>query len=110
LFSDLDHRISNAEANFCLGQKQLLRLARAIVRNNKIIIMDEVAANMDRDSEEMIFQIVREKFSNCTVLMTTHKLDYIRECDKVMVLDNGRIVDYDCIVCLKKLSNVCSLI
>jgi ATP-binding cassette subfamily C (CFTR/MRP) protein 4 len=96
LFSNLDHRISSAEANFSLGQKQLLCLARAIVRNNKIIIIDEVAAHMDRDSEEMIFRIVREKFSNCTVLMITHKLDYIRECDKVMVLDNGRIVDYDC--------------
>jgi ATP-binding cassette subfamily C (CFTR/MRP) protein 4 len=67
LFSNLDHRISSAEANFSLGQKQLLCLARAIVRNNKIIIMDEVAAHiMDRDSEEMIFQIVREKCSNCT--------------------------------------------
>jgi ABC-type multidrug transport system fused ATPase/permease subunit len=67
-----------------------------IVRKNKIIIMDEVTANVDQGAEAMIHKIVREEFSQCTVIMITHKLDYVLECDKVMVLDKGRIVEFDC--------------
>jgi ATP-binding cassette subfamily C (CFTR/MRP) protein 4 len=96
LFPDLNHKISNADVNISFSQKQLLCMARAIVRKNKIIIMDEVTANVDQETELMIHQIVREEFSCCTVIMITHKLDYILEFDKVMVLDKGNIVEFDC--------------
>jgi ATP-binding cassette subfamily C (CFTR/MRP) protein 4 len=96
LFPDLNYRISSVDVNLSLGQKQLFCLARAIVRKNKIIIMDEVTANVDQGAEAMIYKIVREEFSQCTVIMITHKLDYVLECDKVMVLDKGRIVEFDC--------------
>ncbi|KAJ3632488.1 hypothetical protein MTP99_009493 [Tenebrio molitor] len=96
LFPDLNYRISSVDVNLSLGQKQLFCLARAIVRKNKIIIMDEVTANVDQGAEAMIHKIVREEFSQCTVIMITHKLDYVLECDKVMVLDKGRIVEFDC--------------
>jgi ATP-binding cassette subfamily C (CFTR/MRP) protein 4 len=62
LFPNLDHRITSAHLNLSLGQKQLLCLARAIICNNKIVIMDEVTANVDKKTEIMIHNIVRKKF------------------------------------------------
>jgi ATP-binding cassette subfamily C (CFTR/MRP) protein 4 len=95
LFPDLNHRISGVDVNLSLGQKQLLCLARAIVRKNRIIIMDEVVANVDKKTEEMIYKIIRDELAYCTVIFITHKLDNILEFDKVMVLDKGEIVEFD---------------
>ncbi|XP_068904512.1 probable multidrug resistance-associated protein lethal(2)03659 [Tenebrio molitor] len=77
LFPDLNYRISSVDVNLSLGQKQLFCLARAIVRKNKIIIMDEVTANLDQGAEAMIHKIVREEFSQCTVIMITHWIIYL---------------------------------
>jgi ATP-binding cassette subfamily C (CFTR/MRP) protein 4 len=95
LFSSLDHRISTVESNLSLGQKQLLCLARAIIRKSKILIMDEVTASVDQKTENMIHRIVLEELAYCTVVMITHKLDYVLQYDKVMVLDNGSVVEFD---------------
>jgi ATP-binding cassette subfamily C (CFTR/MRP) protein 4 len=95
LFPDLNHRISSVDVNLSLGQKQLLCLARAIVRKNRIIIMDEAVANVDKKTEEMIYKIIRDELACCTVIFITHKLDNILEFDKVMVLDKGEIVEFD---------------
>jgi ATP-binding cassette subfamily C (CFTR/MRP) protein 4 len=95
LFSSLDHRISTVDSNLSLGQKQLLCLARAIIRKSKIVIMDEVTASMDQETERMIHKIVVEEFACCTVILITHKLDYVLEYDKVMVLDNGSVIEFD---------------
>jgi ATP-binding cassette subfamily C (CFTR/MRP) protein 4 len=95
LFPDLNHRISSVDVNLSLGQKQLLCLARAIVRKNRIIIMDEAVANVDKKTEEMIYKIIRDELACCTVIFITHKLDNILEFDRVMVLDKGEIVEFD---------------
>jgi ATP-binding cassette subfamily C (CFTR/MRP) protein 4 len=92
-FPNLDHRISSADLN--LSQKQLLCLARAIICNNKIVIMDEVTANVDKKTEIVIHNIVRKEFASYMVILITHKLDYVLEYDKVMVLDGGSIVEFD---------------
>jgi ATP-binding cassette subfamily C (CFTR/MRP) protein 4 len=94
-FSSLDHRISTVVSNLSLGQKQLLCLARAIIRKSKILIMDEVTASVDQKTENMIHRIVLEELAYCTVIMITHKLDYVLQYDKVMVLDNGSVVEFD---------------
>jgi ATP-binding cassette subfamily C (CFTR/MRP) protein 4 len=95
LFPDLNHRISGVDVNLSLGQKQLLCLAKAIVRKNRIIIMDEIVANVDTKTELMIYKIIRDELACCTVIFITHKLDNILEFDKVMVLDKGEIVEFD---------------
>jgi ATP-binding cassette subfamily C (CFTR/MRP) protein 4 len=95
LFSSLDYKISTADSNLSLGQKQLLCLARAIIRKNKIVIMDEVTASVDQKTEKMIHKIVKKELACCTVIMITHKLDYVLEFDKVIVLDRGGIVEFD---------------
>jgi ATP-binding cassette subfamily C (CFTR/MRP) protein 4 len=94
-FSSLDNKISTMDSNLSLGQKQLLCLARAIVRKSKIVIMDEVTANVDQKTEKMIHKIVLEELAGCTVIIMTHKLDYVLEYDKVIVLDKGGIVEFD---------------
>jgi ATP-binding cassette subfamily C (CFTR/MRP) protein 4 len=95
LFSSLDYRISTVDSNLSLGQKQLLCLARAIIRKSKIVIMDEVTASMDQKTEKMIHKIILEELAFCTVIIITHKLDYVLEYDKVLVLDKGGIVEFD---------------
>jgi ATP-binding cassette subfamily C (CFTR/MRP) protein 4 len=95
LFSSLDNKISTVDSNLSLGQKQLLCLARAIIRKSKIVIMDEVTASVDQKTEEMIHKIVLEELACCTVIMITHKLDYVLEYDKVIVLDKGGVVEFD---------------
>jgi ATP-binding cassette subfamily C (CFTR/MRP) protein 4 len=95
LFSSLDHRISTVDTNLSLGQKQLLCLARAIIRKSKIVIMDEVVASVDQKTEKLIHKIILEELECCTVIIITHKLDYVLEYDKVIVLDEGDIVEFD---------------
>jgi ABC-type multidrug transport system fused ATPase/permease subunit len=57
--------------------------------------MDEATANVDRKTEILIHNIVQEEFASCTVILITHKLDYVLEYDKVMVLDGGSIIEFD---------------
>jgi ATP-binding cassette subfamily C (CFTR/MRP) protein 4 len=95
VFSSLDYKISTVDSNLSLGQKQLLCLARAIIRKSKIVIMDEVTASVDQKTEKMIHKIVSEELACCTVIMITHKLDYVLDFDKVIVLDKGGIVEFD---------------
>lgn len=80
---------------FSVGQKQLICLARAALGHNKIVILDEATANMDVDSENLLYTIVEEVFSECTILIIAHRLDYIKKCDRVMVIESGRLIEYD---------------
>jgi ATP-binding cassette subfamily C (CFTR/MRP) protein 4 len=93
LFSNLEYKISGADCSLSTGQKQLLCLGRALIRNNKVVILDEITANVDSEVEEMIYKIIKECFINCTVIMITQKLNLIEACDTIMVLDWGRIIE-----------------
>ncbi|XP_008557311.1 ATP-binding cassette sub-family C member 4 [Microplitis demolitor] len=91
----LDYIVTQGGSNFSAGQRQLLCLARAIVRNNKILIMDEATANVDPATDELIQKTIRNKFRNCTVLTIAHRLNTIMDSDRVLVMDSGRIVEFD---------------
>lgn len=95
IISNLDAPVKQNGIGFSVGQKQLICLARAALRHNKIVILDEATANMDVKTENLLYAVVEEVFSECTILIIAHRLDYIKKCDRVMVIEAGRLVEYD---------------
>nr|XP_046259914.1 ATP-binding cassette sub-family C member 4-like isoform X1 [Scatophagus argus] len=91
----LETVLSESGSNFSVGQKQLVCLARAILRKNRILIIDEATANVDPRTDSLIQQTIRDKFQECTVLTIAHRLDTIIDCDRILVLAAGRIQEYD---------------
>jgi len=91
----LSHEISEGGSNLSVGQRQLLCLARALLRKTKILVLDEATASVDVETDALIQRTVREQFADCTVITIAHRLNTILDCDRVMVLDSGRLVEYD---------------
>nr|KAF6321957.1 ATP binding cassette subfamily C member 2 [Pipistrellus kuhlii] len=90
----LSHELTEAGDNLSIGQKQLLCLARALLRKSKILIMDEATAAVDLETDQLIQITIRKEFSHCTAITIAHRLHTIMDSDKVMVLDNGKIVEF----------------
>ncbi|XP_023610594.1 canalicular multispecific organic anion transporter 1 [Myotis lucifugus] len=90
----LAHELAEAGDNLSIGQKQLLCLARALLRKSKILIMDEATAAVDLETDQLIQITIRKEFSHCTAITIAHRLHTIMDSDKVMVLDNGKIVEF----------------
>ncbi|XP_026805630.1 probable multidrug resistance-associated protein lethal(2)03659 isoform X2 [Rhopalosiphum maidis] len=91
----LNSKISEGGSNFSAGQRQLVCLARAIVRSNKILVLDEATANVDSQTDALIQKTIRNKFRSCTVLTIAHRLNTIMGSDRVLVIDAGTIVEFD---------------
>ncbi|CAO3607783.1 unnamed protein product [Cunninghamella echinulata] len=95
VITSLDQQISDGGSNFSQGQKQLLCLARALLKNSKLIIMDEATASVDFETDSNIQITIREEFSNSTIITIAHRIRSIIDYDRVLVLDHGKIVEYD---------------
>ncbi|KAI1310106.1 ABC transporter [Xylaria venustula] len=76
------------------GQKRLLCLARAIVRKGKIVVLDEVASSLDKDTESTIQEIINTEFRNCTVIAVMHRLDHVLRYDMVALMGNGVVLEH----------------
>uniref|UniRef100_A0A663MLG7 Multidrug resistance-associated protein 4 n=1 Tax=Athene cunicularia TaxID=194338 RepID=A0A663MLG7_ATHCN len=90
----MDMQLAESGSNFSVGQRQLVCLARAVLKKNRILIIDEATANVDPRTDEFIQKTIREKFAHCTVLTIAHRLNTIIDSDRIMVLDAGRLKEY----------------
>ena len=95
LQGQLNHELLEHGANFSVGERQLMCLARVLLQQKKIVILDEPTAHVDPDTEQTIWNIVHEKLKNTTVITVAHRLNTIRDCDRILVLKSGEVEGFD---------------
>ncbi|KAJ1664579.1 hypothetical protein EV178_003995 [Coemansia sp. RSA 1646] len=82
-----------AKDTFSNGQKQLVGLCRLLMRNRKIIVLDEATANVDPESDQNMHRVIHSEFKNCTVLTIAHRLETIMNSDRIIVMDSGSVAE-----------------
>ena len=105
--------MGSSGGNFSLGQRQILALARALVRQSKVLILDEataslgklgglsswslilITARIDHATDTLVQESLRNEFKDCTLITVAHRLQTIMNSDKILVLDAGRLVEFD---------------
>ncbi|KAG2227320.1 hypothetical protein INT45_004275 [Circinella minor] len=95
VFHDLETSVSEGGKNFSQGQRQLLCLGRALLRRSKLVLMDEATASVDFQTDKAIQKTIATEFAGCTILCIAHRLHTVIEYDRIIVLDQGQIVEFD---------------
>uniref|UniRef100_A0A1I7SBP4 ABC-type glutathione-S-conjugate transporter n=2 Tax=Bursaphelenchus xylophilus TaxID=6326 RepID=A0A1I7SBP4_BURXY len=93
--SGLDTEMTEGGSNISVGQRQLICLARALLRKPKILILDEASASVDLETDQMVHRTLRDHFNDCTVLTIAHRLNWLSDVDRVLVIDNGAVAEFD---------------
>lgn len=91
----LDGEVDDEGENFSLGERQLVAFARALVRNTKILVLDEATSSVDYATDNKLQKAIAREFSECTILCIAHRLKTILNYDRIMVMDEGSISEFD---------------
>lgn len=91
----MDQNVDDDGSNFSLGERQLIAFARALVRESKILILDEATSSVDYETDAMIQKLVGTEFKHCTILTFAHRLTTVLLYERVMVMDKGQVKEFD---------------
>ncbi|EEB93460.1 hypothetical protein MPER_07876 [Moniliophthora perniciosa FA553] len=91
----LDTQVSAGGTNFSQGQRQLIAMARALLRRSSIIVLDEATSSIDFATDAKIQTTIREEFTNSLLLTVAHRLRTVIDYDRLIVLDKGKLVEFD---------------
>ncbi|KAG7967308.1 hypothetical protein I3843_08G093700 [Carya illinoinensis] len=91
----LDSFVVDNGENWSVGQRQLLCLGRVMLKHCKILFMDEATASVDSQNDSVIQKIIREDFATCTIISIAHRIPTVMDCDRVLVIDAGRVGEFD---------------
>ncbi|KAI0646268.1 multidrug resistance-associated ABC transporter [Trametes meyenii] len=91
----LSSSVTDEGSNFSAGEKQLLALCRALVKNSRIIVLDEATSNVDVETDAKVQRTIQTEFSASTLLCIAHRLNTIVYYDRILVMDAGRVAEFD---------------
>ncbi|KAJ7893786.1 multidrug resistance-associated ABC transporter [Mycena leptocephala] len=94
----LDVSVSDEGSNFSAGEKQLLALCRALVRDSSVIVLDEATSNVDVETDAKVQRTIRTEFKHATLLCIAHRLNTIVYYDRILVMDAGKVVEFDTVL------------
>jgi len=91
----LDLEVKEGGSNLSSGEKQLITICRAVLRKAKVVVLDEATSNIDVITEQKILKLMNDELNDSTVITIAHRLNTIIKSDKIAVLGEGRLLEYD---------------